>query len=179
MIVFMFHPAVVADDVNAIAPATMYTPNANAVVEPKSVVVVSVKLTALPDHIAMICPALALEPDLAVYSNQAPSYELVETEYMVVDPMFAVDVVDVYNALLTDIDPVISAEPVYGNGLPPTPAAVIILPEESNAKYPAAVPGNDDTDEYAGNAICKLCIFQFATSPVLVAFVPFNILKRF
>jgi len=39
--------------------------NANPEVSPKSVVVVSVKLTEVPDHKAIMFPALAFEPDLA------------------------------------------------------------------------------------------------------------------
>ena len=125
----MLHPLVAADAVSAIAPFTIYTPNDNPEVDPKSVVVVSVKLTAEPESIAIICPALALEPDLATYSNHAPSYELVEIEYIVVDPTFAVAAVDVNNVLLIDNDPVTVNEPV-----------IMVLPFTSNFAFGVVVP---------------------------------------
>ena len=127
--VLMLHPLVAADAVSAIAPFTIYTPNDNPEVEPKSVVVVSVKLTAEPESIAIICPALALEPDLATYSNHAPSYELVETEYIVVEPTFAVAVVDVNNVLFT-VKPFVTVnEPV-----------IMVLPFTSKVAFGDVVP---------------------------------------
>ena len=50
---------------------------------PKSVVVVSVKFTALPLHIAIKLPARAsCDPENAVYSINAPAYELVLIPYI-------------------------------------------------------------------------------------------------
>jgi len=54
MIVFTIQPAVAADADTIIELADMLIPNVNPEVEPKSVVVVSVKFTALPDQIPII-----------------------------------------------------------------------------------------------------------------------------
>ena len=59
-----------------------------ALVLPKSVVVVSVKLTTDPLCIDIIVPALALEPDLTEYSKNAVSYDAVGKLYIVNDPEF-------------------------------------------------------------------------------------------
>ena len=71
--VLIVHPEVATDAVKAIFAPIINTPKDKSVVDPKSVVVVSVKLTVDPDQIEVIWPARALLPDLAVYSNQAPS----------------------------------------------------------------------------------------------------------
>jgi hypothetical protein len=61
-------------------PNVIATENINSEVDPISVVVVSVYLILLPLHIDIICPALALLPDIKVYSKNAPSYEAVCNE---------------------------------------------------------------------------------------------------
>ena len=66
MIVFTVQAAVAAEADTIIELADTLIPNVNPVVEPKSVVVVSVKFTALPDQIPIICPARAFEPLRAV-----------------------------------------------------------------------------------------------------------------
>ena len=97
IIVLKFHPSVVALPVNAMAPPTIKTLNVTPDVSPKSVVVVSVKLTAEPDHIDIIFPARAFDPDRIVYSNHAPSYEAVGIEYIVVGDVPILAVAVVYN----------------------------------------------------------------------------------
>jgi hypothetical protein len=72
-IVFIVHAPLVDDPVKAIFDPVTTTANEIALVEPKSVVVVSVKLTADPDCIAIIVPALAFEPDRTEYSKNAVS----------------------------------------------------------------------------------------------------------
>ena len=79
-IVFTVHPAVADDPVNIKLEPDTITVNAIPAVVPKSVVVVSVKLTDDPLHMDIICPARAFEPDRTVYSNQAPSYDAVGIE---------------------------------------------------------------------------------------------------
>ena len=66
MIVFTVQPEVAAEAETIIELADILIPNVMPVVEPKSVVVVSVKFTALPDQIPINCPALAFEPLRAV-----------------------------------------------------------------------------------------------------------------
>ena len=73
MIVLNVHVPAETDPVSAIFPPTINTPKSTPDVDPKSLVVVSVKLTCEPLHIAIICPALAFDPLLVMYSNQAPS----------------------------------------------------------------------------------------------------------
>jgi hypothetical protein len=87
-IVFIVHAPEVDDPVKAIFEPVTITVNEIALVFPKSVVVVSVKLTADPDWIAMIVPALAFEPDLTEYSKNAVSYEAVGKEYITKEPEF-------------------------------------------------------------------------------------------
>ena len=62
------------------------TPNETAEVLPKSVVVVSVKLTADPDWIAILVPARAFEPDRTEYSKNAVSYDAVGKLYNTNEP---------------------------------------------------------------------------------------------
>ena len=69
----MVQDPVVEDPVKAIFEPVTITVNETALVDPKSVVVVSVKLTADPDWIAMIVPARAFEPDRIEYSKNAVS----------------------------------------------------------------------------------------------------------
>jgi hypothetical protein len=87
-IVLIAQDPVVEDPVNAIFEPDIITVNETAVVSPKDVVVVSVKLTADPDWIAIIVPARAFEPDLTEYSKNAVSYDAVGKEYSVKDPEF-------------------------------------------------------------------------------------------
>jgi len=72
-IVLIVQDPVVDEPVKAIFEPVTITVNETAVVLPKSVVVVSVKLTADPDWIAIIVPARAFEPDLTEYSKNAVS----------------------------------------------------------------------------------------------------------
>jgi hypothetical protein len=69
----MVQDPVVEDPVKAIFEPVTITVNETALVEPKSVVVVSVKLTDDPDWIAIIVPARAFEPDRTEYSKNAVS----------------------------------------------------------------------------------------------------------
>ena len=80
----------VADPVSAILLPVTITINETPEVEPKSVVVVSVKLTLLPLLSAIIDPARALLPLRKVYSNQAQSYEAVGILYITLFPVFNV-----------------------------------------------------------------------------------------
>ena len=66
MIDFIVHAVLVADADMIIELEDMLIPNVNPAVEPKSVVVVSVKFIALPDQIPINCPALAFDPLRAV-----------------------------------------------------------------------------------------------------------------
>ena len=77
IIVFIVQDPVVDDPVKAIFEPDTITVNEMALVFPKSVVVVSVKLTLVPLWIAIIFPALAFEPDLTEYSKNAVSYDAV------------------------------------------------------------------------------------------------------
>jgi len=72
-IVLIVHAPDVDEPVKAIFEPVTTTVNETAVVDPKSVVVVSVKLTADPDWIAIIVPARAFEPDRTEYSKNAVS----------------------------------------------------------------------------------------------------------
>jgi hypothetical protein len=72
-IVFIVHAPEVEDPVKAIFEPVTITVNETALVDPKSVVVVSVKLTVDPNWIAIIVPARAFEPDLIEYSKNAVS----------------------------------------------------------------------------------------------------------
>lgn len=92
IIVRKLHESVVALPVNAIEFPIIKTPKVTPVVSPKSIVVVSVKLTDVESQIDIICPALEFEPDRIVYSNQAPSYDAVGIVYIVtgVNPILAV-----------------------------------------------------------------------------------------
>ena len=65
-IVRKFHPSVVALPDNAIELPDIATSSVTPDVSPKSVVVVSVKLTDVESHIAIMFPALAFDPDLSV-----------------------------------------------------------------------------------------------------------------
>jgi hypothetical protein len=69
----MVQDPVVDDPVKAIFEPVTITVNETAVVSPKSVVVVSVKLTVDPNCIAIIVPARAFEPDRIEYSKNAVS----------------------------------------------------------------------------------------------------------
>jgi hypothetical protein len=69
----MVHAPEVDDPVKAIFEPDTITVNETALVEPKSVVVVSVKLTADPNWTAIIVPARAFEPDRTEYSKNAVS----------------------------------------------------------------------------------------------------------
>jgi hypothetical protein len=69
----MVHAPEVEDPVKAIFEPVTITVNETALVDPKSVVVVSVKLTVDPNWIAIIVPARAFEPDLIEYSKNAVS----------------------------------------------------------------------------------------------------------
>ena len=88
-IVLIVQPAVATLPVKAKLLPDTATVNDKPLVSPKSVVVVSVKLTAVPDHNDIICPALASLPDFATYSNHAPSYDAVGSEYTVNTPAAA------------------------------------------------------------------------------------------
>jgi hypothetical protein len=87
-IVFIVQAPEVEEPVKAIAEPVTTTTNEIALVLPKSVVVVSVKLTADPDWIAIIVPALAFEPERTEYSKNAVSYEAVGNEYNTKEPEF-------------------------------------------------------------------------------------------
>jgi hypothetical protein len=87
-IVLIVQAPEVDDPVNAIFEPLTITVNETALVLPKSVVVVSVKLTDVPDWIAIIDPARAFEPDLIEYSKNAVSYDAVGKLYNVNDPEF-------------------------------------------------------------------------------------------
>ena len=87
-IVFIVHAPEVEDPVNAMFEPVTITVNETALVLPKSVVVVSVKLTADPNCTAIIVPARAFEPDRTEYSKNAVSYDAVGKLYIVNDPEF-------------------------------------------------------------------------------------------
>jgi hypothetical protein len=80
------HAPEVEEPVNAMFEPVIITVNETAEVLPKSVVVVSVKLTADPDWIAIIVPALAFEPDRTEYSKNAVSYDAVGKLYTTKEP---------------------------------------------------------------------------------------------
>ena len=65
MIVLIFQLAVEVEPDSTKLEPEINTVNASPEVLPKSVVVVSVKLTEVPDHKAIMFPARAFEPDLA------------------------------------------------------------------------------------------------------------------
>ena len=83
---FVVQAPKVEEPVNAMFEPVTITVNETAEVLPKSVVVVSVKLTADPDWIAIIVPARAFEPDLIEYSKNAVSYDAVGKLYTVNEP---------------------------------------------------------------------------------------------
>jgi len=80
------HAPEVEEPVNAMFEPVTITVNETVEVLPKSVVVVSVKLTADPDCIAIIVPALAFEPDRTEYSKNAVSYDAVGKLYTIKEP---------------------------------------------------------------------------------------------
>ena len=84
--VFIVQSGVVALPVNAKLLPVITTLKESAEVSPKSLVVVSVKLTVVPDHKDIISPARASLPDFATYLKNAPSYDEVGNEYTVNDP---------------------------------------------------------------------------------------------
>lgn len=83
---FVVHAPEVEEPVNAMFEPVTITVNETAEVLPKSVVVVSVKLTADPLWIAIIVPARAFDPDRIEYSKNAVSYDAVGKLYITNDP---------------------------------------------------------------------------------------------
>lgn len=96
-IVFTIHPAVTPDANKRAFVLFADILNVNPVVDPISLVVVSVYSTVFPLNTDIIFPDLVPTALLTVYSKNAPVYPLCGIVYIVVDPVPALILTVVFN----------------------------------------------------------------------------------